>query len=69
MLCIKRIMYVQGLYTFVCDGLCLEAFLKCSGETHDEVHRENCLQWSNCIRLNIEDLYSSSCYQVSLWYS
>lgn len=42
MLCVKRMMYVQGLYTFVCAGPCLEMFLKHSGETHDEEgHREN----------------------------
>lgn len=65
-------MYVQGLYTFVCAGPCLEMFLKHSGETHDEEgHRENRLdlQWSNYIRLSIEDPYSSLYCQVSLWYS
>lgn len=41
MLCVKKMMYVRGLYTFVCDGSCLEMFLKRAGETHDEGHREN----------------------------
>lgn len=62
-------MYVQGLYTFVCDGSCLESlFLKHSGEAHDEGQRELTLQWLNYIRLSIEDLHSSLCCQVSLWY-
>jgi len=45
--------------------------LKHSGETDGGGRREKsqCLQWSNYMRLSIEDLHSSLCCHVSLWYS
>lgn len=68
---LKRMMYVWGCTHLCVMVLAWERFCH-SGDTPDKegLFRENwlCLQRSHCIRLSIEDLLSSLCCQVSLWY-